>query len=285
MREFLLINGYGCSLKIKQNALIIQTGGLGKNTKNEHLEIPVYDVDFERVIINGKSGVITFAAIKWLMTERVSIVFLTWNGEILTQMNPEISHSSNIRKNQYSLSESQKLDLSKDLVASKINNTLSLVEWIEHTNLNSKQTTLNPIISKMEKNKQKIPKLEKRTELLAVEAAVSRLYWGLQKEIIPDKWGFRGRTNRRRGYTKPNNAKDHINCLLNYGYSLLESEVRRGVSMSGFDPYFGFYHIHQSGKVSFVYDLMESYRCLIEKMILENIKDLKPSFLFKKIIL
>lgn len=78
--NYLLLNGYGCKLKVRDNTLIVQTGGLCDNTANKHLEIKPNKVDFDRIIVNGKSGVVTFDAIKWLIKKKVSLVFfrLEW---------------------------------------------------------------------------------------------------------------------------------------------------------------------------------------------------------------
>lgn len=47
------------------------------------------------------------------------------------------------------------------------------------------------------------------------------------------------------------NASDEINALLNYGYAILESEIRRDINAVGLDPTIGFLHeLAQSKPIS-----------------------------------
>jgi CRISPR/Cas system-associated endonuclease Cas1 len=62
------------------------------------------------------------------------------------------------------------------------------------------------------------------------------------------------RTGNRYGATDPTNA------LLNYGYALLEAEVRIAALNTGFHLGFGLFHADRSARASFVYDLMEPVR-------------------------
>jgi len=45
-------------------------------------------------------------------------------------------------------------------------------------------------------------------------------------------------------------AVDPVNCMPNYGYSLLEVECLRGINSSGLDAHVGFLHEMQPGKYS-----------------------------------
>ena len=61
-----------------------------------------------------------------------------------------------------------------------------------------------------------------------------------------------------------NNASDVINGLLNYGYTVLASEISKFINGIGLDAYYGFYHKPQTGFQLLVYDLMEPFRWLVD---------------------
>ena len=60
------------------------------------------------------------------------------------------------------------------------------------------------------------------------------------------------------------NAIDPVNALLNYGYSVLESEIWKAVNSVGLDAYVGFVHENYNNKASLVYDLMEPFRWIVD---------------------
>ena len=69
-----------------------------------------------------------------------------------------------------------------------------------------------------------------------IEGDVGQWYWDAVTNIVDDKFEFES----RRGQRKPKDAIDPVNALLNYGYSVLESEVWKAVNTVGLDAYVGF---------------------------------------------
>jgi CRISPR-associated protein Cas1 len=61
--------------------------------------------------------------------------------------------------------------------------------------------------------------------------------------------------------------------MLNYGYSILESECWKAVNTVGLEPYIGFIHKTYTNKAPLVYDLQEPFRWLVELGILKLIRD------------
>jgi CRISPR-associated protein Cas1 len=65
------------------------------------------------------------------------------------------------------------------------------------------------------------------------------------------------------------NASDEINALLNYGYSILESEVRKAINAVGLDSAIGFLHELAPSKNPLAYDIQELFRWLIDLSVVE----------------
>ncbi|MFA4824632.1 MAG: CRISPR-associated endonuclease Cas1 [Methanoregula sp.] len=55
-----------------------------------------------------------------------------------------------------------------------------------------------------------------------------------------------------------------VNCMLNYGYSLLEAECLRAHNSVGLDAHDGFLHEMQIGKYSLAYDMQELFRFVVD---------------------
>ena len=60
--------------------------------------------------------------------------------------------------------------------------------------------------------------------------------------------------------------------MLNYAYTVLESEVRIKAIADGYDPTIGIMHEGRDGSSKFVFDLMEPKRPKVDRAVLEFIK-------------
>jgi CRISPR-associated protein Cas1 len=71
------------------------------------------------------------------------------------------------------------------------------------------------------------------------------------------------------------NASDEINALLNYGYAVLESQIRKYINAVGLDPTVGYLHEIAHTKTPLVYDLQELYRWIIDLSIIQLLEEKK----------
>jgi len=60
--------------------------------------------------------------------------------------------------------------------------------------------------------------------------------------------------------------------MLNYGYAVLESQVRIAIAEVGLDPSIGYLHVCQPGRQALVYDLMEPHRPQVDREVLAFIR-------------
>jgi CRISPR-associated protein Cas1 len=268
---FLLLNEYGWGIKTRKNSLYIEEG-TSKDDKTVYT-IPASKIAFNRVIINGKSGYITYDAVKWLISKKISIIFLDEYGNLFTQMHAENKNlSSQIL--QFNASQVTKLKFAKDIILSKTLKQFQVIEWIERT----LKKDFSQEKGKMEKYSKKIEEKTILHQIKSIEGFLAKIYWSVVKSVIPNEFGFNGRVKRQRGFTRPDNAKDRFNCLLNYSYSVLLSEITRNLYIVGFSPYLGFIHETKQGIPSFAYDVIEPYRFLVEKTLIKNIKLFKEKY-------
>ncbi|MDH3313558.1 MAG: CRISPR-associated endonuclease Cas1 [Nitrosopumilus sp.] len=71
------------------------------------------------------------------------------------------------------------------------------------------------------------------------------------------------------------NASDEINALLNYGYAILESEIRKLINGTGLDYSIGFLHEINQSRTSLVYDIQELFRWLIDLSVIQLLEERK----------
>lgn len=78
-----------------------------------------------------------------------------------------------------------------------------------------------------------------------------------------------------RSYSWNNNAYDEVNALLNYGYAILEAEIRKGINAIVLDPSIGFLHEIAESKTPLVYDIQELFRWLVDLSVIELLEEKK----------
>lgn len=84
----------------------------------------------------------------------------------------------------------------------------------------------------------------------------------------PSHWRrFEARTSRKSGDNM--DATNPINALLNFGYAVAVGETMIACRAASLEPSFGLLHYDKDGRQSFIYDLMEPLRPIVDRSILE----------------
>jgi Uncharacterized protein predicted to be involved in DNA repair len=102
------------------------------------------------------------------------------------------------------------------------------------------------------------------------EGRIASAYWPELSKIfnsLAKDFHFEGRKNL--SYSWNMNAPDPINALLNYGYAILESMVRKNINTIGLDVSIGYLHEIAPSKHPLVYDLQELFRYVVDYSIIE----------------
>ena len=157
-----------------------------------------------------------------------------------------------LRRHQYEYSS---LDIDKHLIENKIRN---------------QRATLNSIRKKNDVQKEAIRKLDEYllslkgcngnlSELLGYEGNAAKIYF--KALFLDTEW------SRRQPRIKP----DYINATLDIGYTILFNIIDSILNIYGFDTYCGVMHRQFYMRKSLVCDLVEPFRCLIDRQIIKAI--------------
>jgi CRISPR-associated endonuclease Cas1 len=96
---------------------------------------------------------------------------------------------------------------------------------------------------------------------------------GIDRKPVPDDWHQIGRRASKAGQFRVNrNATHPVNAMLNYGYAVLESQIRMDVVAAGLDPTMGVIHGRSRGQQGLVLDLMEPQRPIVDRKVLEFVQ-------------
>jgi CRISPR-associated protein Cas1 len=260
--KLLLLNGHGISIRVDGSKLKITDGRYNTTEEPAHYAYAPRRMDIEHIILYGHTGNLTLDAIRWLIKHSVQISILDWNGKLLTTMLPSESVQVKTKQAQYraNADKEHRLRVARTFLYAKFAHTQLVLDYLK-----TRYPTINNDFSKeltLFRNAKTI------NEMMMAEGRIASHYWRQFSSVLPANLNFEGRS-----FHKPRGAGDTVNCLLNYGYAILEAECRKAISNAGLDTYLGFLHEHHTGTSSLAYDLQEPYRFLIDLAVLDLIEN------------
>lgn len=252
----LYVTEFGATLRKRGNRfLVLEEGG-------DKQEIAACDVN--RIIVPTRGSSISTDAIFLALENRIPVLMAHRNGKPVGRIASLLEHGTTaLRQGQYdAISNGVGRGIARELVLGKIINQSGL---LARRALNRKESSpllaeeLDSIVSKMRRIFDTVESLSdsgvSRDGLRGAEGSAASLYWSGIAKIIPERYSFEERETR--------GAKDLVNCMLNYGYAILRSEVLVAVTEVGLDPFAGFLHSPRPGRPSCILDAMEEMRPVV----------------------
>ena len=212
---------------------------------------------------------ITSRIIKEGLSHGISFFLMKHNFETYAEIPAKAEGNYLLRMKQYSFDEDFDLMVSKNLVKNKIENQLLLLK--NYDLIQDLNEIKNPIFKQ-------IDEVRDNQEILGIEGSMSRRFFAMYFAKI----GWYKRMPR----VKP----DAINVLMDMGYIYLFNFIDSILRLHGFDTYKGHYHKLFFQRKSLSCDIIEPFRCIIDRQILKsfnlkqiNLKDFKV--VNKKVVL
>ena len=259
-----LLRGYGVSINLKNNKVVLKGGSDIFTGQFEQEEWFVTQIPYERIVIAGK-GYVSTDAIQLLTVHNINVILLNSFGKLVANMNNVMSSptGTNYRIGQYDTfrNPDKAFELQKNLVATKLQSQISFLKDLRREEVNDAITGLEAYLSRIYS-----PTTKDKRDLLTIESRAGHLYFRNYAKLFPQKYGFMSRHGG--GLVLSNRyASGVINGLLNYGYTVLAGEIAKFVNGIGLDPYFGFMHKTHNSFQALVYDLIEPFRWLVESAV------------------
>ena len=180
------------------------------------------------------------------------IVFLNFNLKPYHAIFPDNKGNFLLRKKQY-LSKND-LEISKLLVKNKIANQHSLMVSLRYKTPEEKAS-----IRQISFFAKKTETVQDGKELLGIEGNASKLFF----KVYFKNLNFKTR--------RPRTKEDVINLLLDMGYAYLFNFIEANLNLYGFDIYYGCYHKLFYQRKSLVCDIIEPFRCIIDRKVKKSI--------------
>jgi CRISPR-associated protein Cas1 len=218
-------------------------------------------------ILITTSALVTTDALKLAIDNNIDVVFLEYNGKPFGRVwHSKLGSITTIRRQQLKLMDMELgTTLVKEWINQKLSNQIQHLEKLRKSREEVKVNILDEAIRVIEQQRKAIENIkstsinEIRNNLEGHEGTAGRVYFDALGRVIPEKYAFKGRSR--------NPATDMFNCMLNYAYGILYSNVERACIISGLDPYIGIMHTDNYNKTALTYDLIEMYRGYMDEVV------------------
>ena len=252
----LLLSGFGIAIDVNKAHLTIKQ-------RDSVIEFEPHRIRYDSIIIDGHYGSISFEAMRWLSKHDVSLVLLNWNGNLLSVTHPQETLNADLKIKQYEkyLNPELRLYIASQIVKQKVKSSISLLKKLSNF-YDIDMTAINREIQRVD--------YDNINSLMMYEGRIASAYGSclsnIFNQLAPD-FNFQSRKNL--SYSWNMNASEPINALLNYGYALLESMVRKDINAIGIDASIGYLHEMAPSKHPLVYDLQELFRYVVDYSVIE----------------
>ena len=258
---------FGTSIAIDRSRLVI-TNKLA-HTK---LEFYPHQIPYDSLIIDGHFGAITFQSLFWLARHDISVAMIRWNGELVSTFLASEPVSGKLRASQYEkyLDSEERDRIAKAILNQKIDKSYEILIGLSNYYPELDKTEIERTFENLKSKYGCSP------ELLTYEGNVAIFYWRQMRKVfnkLYPNFNFTDRNGSRHSWNM--NASDEINALLNYGYAIAESEVRRDINSIGLDPAVSFLHYLSHSRASLTYDLQELCRFVVDLSVVQVLEEKK----------
>ena len=265
----LLISGFGCFLNIDKRKLVVYNA-----FTKEKMEFYPHQIEYDTIIIDGHSGAVSLDALRWIAKHGIALTILNWNGNVLSTLQPKEPVSGKLKISQYKayLDEKKRISIASEIIKTKISKSYELLKELSKYYKELKINEIKAAFAK-ETNQNSLGSIN---YIMMHEGRIADIYWKNMSKIfnfLAPEFNFKSRKGK--SYSWNMNASDEINAMLNYGYAVLETLVRKYINAVGLDPTIGFLHEINASKTPLVYDLQELYRWVIDLSVIQVLEDKK----------
>lgn len=266
----LIINSHGTYIGVNNKGITLKVYG-----KQQPMP-PTNNLNHITVLCNGVS--ISSNAIDYCMQNKIPIDFFTNTGQHTASILSETFMQTSLWQKQALMPIEQRTMLSQKIISGKLRNQMNLIKYFHKyhkstsVSLCNKYNEILPKLTAIIKSVNSYKKINQdyRSDIMGWEAAGAVLYWDYIRELISDdNVGF---THRER-----KGATDLVNCLLNYGYSILYARVWQALLFRKLNPMDSVIHMPQIGKPTFVFDVVELFRAqAVDRVVISLIQKGEP---------
>lgn len=249
--------------------MYVTTQGAKVGTRGGHVVVTLHgdelarhlEINVSQIIIFGNAQVST-QLIRKAARKGITISWFSFGGWFENMAAGLPGKNVELRRKQFSLEPSQALDVSRQIVRGKIQNSRTLLMRNSKSAEGVDETT-----ARLRHLANSVDAANDMEQLLGTEGAAARAYFSEFASMFTDfgseTFEFEGRNRRP--------PRDPVNALLSLGYALLTNSLTAACYSVGFDPYCGIMHQDRFGRPSLALDIAEEFRPIIVESVVLSV--------------
>lgn len=138
------------------------------------------------------------------------------------------------------------------------------IREISRMNETRKSLIVKEALEEMRKLDKDLIKAKERNELMGIEGNIAKMFYFCLGEFNKD-FDF---TFQRRD----RNSRDIVNCLMNFGHTILRNKIKYRLILNGLNPYHSFLHNNNRNQEYLTFDFAEFWIAYIDKLIFYSLE-------------
>ncbi len=285
----LTVYGYGVRFFVDRGRLVIEDG-FANEAPHRRTILSRGSCTLQRIAVVGRTGMITLDALHWLSNLGVALLFVDQGGTLNSVFTPGGLEGSKVRIHRFQANAKESdvgVRIARLLIEKKLRGQNEVLAWLADPgrqvplSARSRYHSVRTAALALHSLAMRVAMMQSLEEIVEAERTGAAFYWSALQGI-PLRWQPKAGTRAPHHWltTQPresfrtgnrNGATDPTNSILNYGYALLEAETRIACLNAGLHPGLGIFHADKDGRASFVYDLMEPARPVVDRLVLDFI--------------
>ncbi len=197
---------------------------------------------------------------------QIGLSFVSPSGRFLARVTGPIKGNVYLRKSQLELTAQQRLTLVQNTIDTKLKNTQTLLKRSLRDRKDDPNHMIADCIATLSENQQQVHHSADMDVLRGLEGQSAKAYFHVFNHLFTqqqDDFCLYGRTKHP--------PLDPVNAMLSFLYTICTNDIACALECVGLDPYIGFYHTLRPGRVSLACDIVEEFRCLVERLVISLI--------------
>jgi CRISPR-associated endonuclease Cas1 len=262
------LHGYGITVRVDRGHLLIEDG-IGSDRRAARL--PRVGHGLKRLVVIGSDGMVSLSALRWLADQGVAFAMLDRDGSVLVTTGPVRPSDARLRRAQALAGQSETaLLIARELIDKKLAGQEQVARHKLGASVNA---------DAIHRYRSELAEAESPESLRLIESQAASAYWAAWRTLpinfprkdeprVPAHWRvFGARISPLTG--SPRVAVNPPNAILNYLYTVLESESRLAAAILGMDPGIGVLHVDTPYRDSLACDVMEAVRPQIDGYLID----------------
>ena len=269
--EYRKLEAENSELVLMSPGYYLGAGEYGLILRKNGQPVKIRSAAVKHVTISSQGVTFSSNLVDYCSKHGIGLTFMGEHSVLSASLLSQKFMATSLWEAQNAMNSRQRHEMARRIILAKMTNQENLCKYFNKYKGKVFDQAFANRISAMEELKSKVKQMsyntttpsegDYRASLMAYEANFAELYWENVRELLSDT-GVEFYSRVKQG------AKDLVNSMLNYGYSLLYPRIWQAILKRTLNPSLGFIH-YAEGNANLVFDFIELFRSqAVDRMVI-----------------